>query len=449
MTSIQGYNYLGLDEETIRDPFVFYKLLQSEEPVYAEPEHGIFLVSRYKDVLEVVRQPETFSSAMPTGPGTPKLDKLPPDVRAAVEAAIAQGRTSPTAKKSAITDQVKTLLAADPPDHTRYRGLVNRVLNVRTARQWEPRIRQIATELVDTFVDKGEVELVQEFAHPLPLRVVGEMLGAPSDDAELSTMFGGVNAGEILGNPNIALARLVQTAQAAATASEDGQAAPAPKREDPFTRYFADRIAELRRRPVAGDFVSDLIQAPDDAGRHLDDAEILSIIGHFRVAGHETSTKMITAGMYYLIDQPRAMEAVRSDPALCENVVEEALRIEAPVQGLFRIATRDAVVGGVPIPAGSMLMMMYGAANRDSEQFADPDSFDLLRSNARTHLAFGQGPHYCAGAHLARAEGRIAFEVLLTRLGDIRFAPGNTFARTASYILRGLRELKLTFTAPQ
>jgi cytochrome P450 len=444
MTNLETYNYLGLDEATIRDPFPFYRLLRAEQPVYAEPEYGIFLVSRYRDVLEVVRQPDIFSSAMPTGPTTPPLEKLPPDMRTAVEAALAEGRASATGKKSAITDQVKTLLAADPPAHTRYRGLVNRVLNVRTARQWEPRIRQIANELVDAFVGDGDVELVRQFAHPLPLRVVGELLGAPRDVDELSAMFGGVNAGEILGNPDIALARMVQAAKR--TAPGRGQEMTV-RPSDPFTSYFAERIAELRARPVAGDFVSDLIRTPDDEGRCLDDAEILSIIGHFRVAGHETSTKMITAAVCHLVDQPPIMDAVRADPALCDNLVEETLRMEAPVQGLFRIARRDAVVGGVPVPAGSMLMMMYGAANRDDEQFPDPDTFDPRRPNARTHLAFGQGPHYCAGAPFARAEGRIALETLLDRLDDLRFASGNTFERTVSYILRGLKELRLEFTA--
>src|SRR5262245_22553706 len=352
MTNLGTYNYLGLDATTIRDPFAFYRLLRAERPVYAEPEYGIFLVSRYRDVPEVVRQPDPFSSSMPTGPMTPPLEKLAPDVRATVEAALAEGRASPTGKRSAITDRVKTLLAADPPAHTRYRGLVNRVLNVRTARQWEPRIRQIANELVDAFVDDGEVELVSQFAHPLPLRVVGELLGAPKDVDELSAMFGGVNAGEILGNPGIALVRMVQAAKR--TAPDDGEGTTA-RPVDPFTAYFTERIAELRSRPVAGDLVSDLIETPDDDGRHLDDAEILSIIGHFRVAGHETSTKMITAAVCHLVDQPPIMEAVRADPALCENLVEETLRMEAPVQGLFRIATRDAVVGGVPIPSGSML----------------------------------------------------------------------------------------------
>src|SRR5205823_14083543 len=139
-----------------------------------------------------------------------------------------------------------------------------------------------------------------EFAHPLPLRVVGELLGGPAGDEELSRMFGGVNAGEILGNPNAALARMVDAAKGGA-----------PK-GDEFSRYFAERLVELRKKPTAGDFLSDLIELCDDDGRQLDDTEILSIIGHFRVAGHETSTKMITAAMYHLLDQPAAMAAVRS-----------------------------------------------------------------------------------------------------------------------------------------
>jgi cytochrome P450 len=175
---------------------------------------------------------------------------------------------------------------------------------------------------------------------------------------------------------------------------------------------------------------------------------VLSIIRHFRIAGHETSTKMLTAGLYYLVAEPSAMEAVRSDLSLCQNLVEETLRIEAPVQALFRIANEDCEVGGVEVPAGSMLMMLYGAANRDPDQFSDPETFEPNRPNARTHLAFGQGPHYCIGAPFARAEGRIGFETVLSRTKHIAFAEGeNTFERTVSYVLRGIKELHLDVVA--
>ena len=196
---------------------------------------------------------------------------------------------------------------------------------------------------------------------------------------------------------------------------------------------------------VEGDFLSDLIEMPDANGVRLNDEEILSIIGHFQVAGHETSTKMMTQAMYQLVANPDAMAAVRGDPSLCENLMEEALRFEAPVQGLFQIAKGDIEIGGVNIPAGAMLMTLYAAGNRDPRHFDDPERFDLHRTNARTHLSFGQGIHFCVGSPFARAEGRLGFQAFLERTRDIRFAEGNSFERTVSYVLRGIREMHLRF----
>jgi len=444
MTTPTDYNLLGLDEDTLRDPYPFYRLLQRDAPVYQEPEYGVYLVSRYADVLEIVRQPDRFSNRMATGPtGRLRVDRLPPDVREVVEKMAARGTsplsaiTSPGARDGSLARP--TLLAADAPEHDRYRGICNQLLNSRRVRQWEPRIRQIASELVDAFIGADEVELVGAFAHPLPLRVVAELLGVPPGDTDrLDVMFGGPNAGEAIGNPNVVVTRVVR---AMIARGEPPGGPPTGPAADLFTSFFSERIARLRAAPVPGDFLSDLIQVRDDAGA-LSDEELLSIIRHFRVAGHETSTKMITAAMYNLIVRPDVMEAARRDLSLCANLVEEALRIESPVQALFRVANEACRVGDVEVPAGALLMMLYGAANHDPDQFPRPETFDPDRPNARAHLAFGQGPHYCLGAGFARAEGRIALEVLLSRTKEIKFVEDrNSFERTASYVLRGLREL--------
>lgn len=449
MTAVTDYNLLGLDERTMQDPYPFYRLLQNDDPVYREPEYGIYLVSRYVDIIEVERHPQLYSSISPTGPNSrPDMDKLPSDVRELVEQLLPGGELPalPVPEESDSPMAVRTLLAADPPEHTRYRGMLSRVLNIRRARQWEGRIREIANELVDSFAGRGEVEFVRDFAHPLPLRVVAELLGVPTDDYDLmQAMFGGENAGEAIGNPNAAIIRMAEMFKSGGL-SQDAVFAMFGA-GDPFVDYFGARIAELRNRPIEGDFLSDLVHASDSEGRQLTDTEILSIIGHFRVAGHETSTKMITAAMYYLLRSSRAMKAVQADLSLCENLVEESLRMEAPVQGLFRVATEDAVLGGVDVPAGSMLMLMFGAANRDAGQFDDPDVFDPSRENARSHLAFGHGAHFCVGAPFARAEGRIGFEVLFSRLTEFAFdGDRNDFERTVSYVLRGIKRLHLTFT---
>jgi len=437
MKSLDDYNLLALDAETMRDPYPFYHLLLEGAPVYKEPRHGIYIVTRYDDILTMKQQPHRFSNQQPTGPMTlPKLEDLPEDLRLGLIKMMSAAGPDGAAAAARNAFPLPTLLFADPPQHSRYRGMTNKLLNVRRARQWEPRIRAIADELIDAFIEKGDMEFVMDFAHPLPLRTVAEILGVPQgDDKLLDQMFGGPHAGEVIGNPIVMVKRLV--------AGQDAVVA-----QPVFQAFFTDRIKELRQRPVEDDFLSELIEMPDANGVRLNDEEILSIITHFQVAGHETSTKMMTQAMYQLINHPDAMAAVRADPSLCENLVEEALRYEAPVQGLFQVAKEDVEIGGVTVPAGSMLMTLYAAANRDPRHFEHPDEFDVHRANARTHLSFGQGIHFCVGSPFARAEGKLGFQAFFARIKDVRFADGkNDFERTVSYVLRGIRELHLEFAA--
>jgi cytochrome P450 len=407
---------LALDVATLDDPYPLYAALRDDGPPTREPTYGVWLVARHADVLDVVRRPDVFSSIVaPSGP-PPDLTGVPEHVRARLAAAPPPPRT---------------LVTADPPTHTRYRAVLNRVLNVRRAEAWEPRIRQLAEELVDGSIGSGRCELVEEFAGPLPLRVVAELLGMP-DATHDDLRRWADDAAVGIGNPQVVAERL----RADRRSDADG-----------FTDYFRACIVERRRAPVEGDLVSELVHARTPDGVLLDDGELLSILGHFLVAGHETSTKMITTAVLLLLQHPEQMAAVRADATLVANVVEEALRYDAPVQAMFRLATADTEVAGVPIAAGDMLMVLYGAGNRDAAQFEQPDRFDVHRPNARANLAFGQGAHYCAGAPFARAEGRLGLEVLLDRLDDLRLAPGSPPpARTASFILRGLRELHLEFT---
>ena len=216
-------------------------------------------------------------------------------------------------------------------------------------------------------------------------------------------------------------------------------------------RYMA-AVIERRRAEPRDDLLSDLVHAVfdsgDRAGENLTVAELLNVIEQILVAGNETTTKLLAAGMLALIENPEQMIKVRANTELIGNLVEEALRIESPVQMLPRIAKTDVEVGGVNIPKGSMVMVMYGCANRDEAKFANADVFDIERSNARGHLAFGQGPHFCVGAALARSEARIGFELLLDRLHDIALAPiEQPTDRELSMTLRGLSALHLVFTA--
>jgi cytochrome P450 len=418
-TNVDSSGYLALDPATVIDPYPLYEALRRQGAPAQESTYGVWLVTRYADILDVVRRPLEFSSsAAPTGP---PIDHacLRPDVAAQLRSAA---------------QPLHTLVTADPPDHSRYRTLVNRFVNARRAQAWEPRIRQIADELVDGFENSGRCELIEDFAGPLPLRVVAELLGMPdADHADLRRWAD--EAADGIGNPGVVIERLQQPAHAPTGIG--------------FAEYFSARVTACRRLPADdGDLVSQLVHARTDDGRLLDDPELLSILGHFLVAGHETSTKMIAAGMRLLLEHPDQMALVRSDASLCAGLVEEALRFDAPVQGMFRVAVVDADVAGVHLPAGSMLMLLYGSGNRDEIQFPDARRFDVRRANARTNLAFGQGIHYCSGAPFARAEGRIGFEVLLRRLADIRIAADHLpFEFPPSFILRGMKALHIEFSA--
>jgi cytochrome P450 len=217
--------------------------------------------------------------------------------------------------------------------------------------------------------------------------------------------------------------------------------------QDEFFAYFGARIEERRATP-RDDLISDVVHATLD-GRSLEDHEMLGMFTQFLVAGNETTTKLIASGVRLLLEQPALLASLRHDPSGLAGFVEEVLRVEPPVQGLYRTATTDTEVGGVPIPAGAHLLLLYAAGNRDEERFAVPDAVDPARANAMQHLAFGRGEHYCLGAALARAEGRIGLEVLLQRLADLRLAPGvvpDQLEYEPSYVLHGLRRLPLAFT---
>jgi cytochrome P450 len=215
-------------------------------------------------------------------------------------------------------------------------------------------------------------------------------------------------------------------------------------------QYMAALIEQRRADPL-DDLLSDLVHARFEGGDRIGEAatvaELLNMIEQLLVAGNETTTKLLAAGILALIENPDQMAKVRADPGLVANLVEEALRLESPVQMLPRIARVDVELAGVTVPAGSMLMVMYGCANRDDAKYPAAEDFDVERANARTHLAFGQGAHFCPGAALARSEARIGFELLLTRLHDIALAPlEQPTERELSMTLRGLSVLHLVFT---
>jgi cytochrome P450 len=225
-----------------------------------------------------------------------------------------------------------------------------------------------------------------------------------------------------------------------------GRAVECARSELDAQHYIAAALDERRRVP-RDDLLTDLCNVRLEANRPLENGEIFYLLLQLLVAGHETSASLISSAMLLLLRNPEQMAAIRSDPELIPNFIEESLRLESPIKAFFRVAKCDAELSGVKIPAGSRLAVLFASANHDEGHFVDPDRFDSRRENASDHLAFGLGIHYCLGASLARTEARIAFEVLLGRLKDLRLADDNDFSRDRSFVFRRLRSLHLEFSS--
>lgn len=413
-----------LDPETLECPYPFYEALHAEAPVHPIPEMGLVVVSTFDLIREVVHDPATYSSAMPTGPAD-----LPGIATEPEDAELAELRAK-TARSGA-----PTLLAADPPWHARYRSLVNKALSARRVAGMEGYVREIVTDLIDGFIDDGKVDFTSQFADELPMAVIADQIGVPRSDLR-----------DFKKRADLAIGGIERTIP-----PEEERAVLRAGLE--MQEYFLMR-AEERRRDPKDDILTTLATAEletDEGPRPLNDAEILSILQQLQVAGKETTAHLIGSTMLLFIENPEQLAKVRERPELIGNMTEEALRMESPVRALFRTTTRETTLGGVTLPAKTTLMLIYGAANRDEHEFAEAARFDVERENARNQLAFSAGPHYCIGAALARLEIRVAFEEVLRRMTNFRLDPDHAPPRhEPSYILRGLQELHIRFDkAPQ
>jgi len=415
--SIRDFNLL--DPETLECPYPLYAALHAEAPVYTAPELGVTIVSSYDLLQEVVHDPETYSSAVPTGGGN-----LPRGRAAADDEEIVQLR------RTFDRANVPTLLAADPPHHARYRSLVNRALAPRRVMGMEGYVREIVNGLIDDFIDEGKVNFTRQFADELPMAVIADQIGVPRSDLK-----------EFKRRADFAIGGIERSIP-----PEEERAILQAGIE--LQEFFLER-AEERRRDPQDDILTTLATAEvetDDGSRPLNDAEILSILQQLQVAGKETTAHLIGSAMLLFIENPDQLAAVQNDPSLIGNMAEEALRIESPVRALFRTATRPVTLGGVDLPEGTRIMLLYAAANRDECTFEDAARFDVRRENAPRHVAFSAGPHYCIGAALARLEIQVAFEEVLCRMTNLRLDPDYPRpSHVPSFILRGLNDLHILF----
>jgi cytochrome P450 len=409
---LKDYNFF--DPEVIECPYEFYKLVREQAPVMelpqAMPGGKLFLVTRYDLVMEILKNVEVFSSNF---------------------SSLLAGREEQDEELQKIYAQgwppVNTLLTADPPEHERFRVLVNKAFTASRVNKMQNYIEQIVDELIDCFIDKGECEFVSELAVPLPVKVIATQLGVPQDDLHKFKKWS-----------DSFIARLGRM-----TSKE--QEIECAKDAVAFQHYFHNVIEERRKQPK-DDIISDLVQAQVAGERSLNTAELLNIIQQLLVAGNETITNAIAGGMLILIQNPDQMVLVQKEPSKIENLVEEVLRLETPTAGMWRVVRQDTELEGVQIPAGSLVMVRFDSANRDPAKFQDGEGLDVCRQNAGSHVAFGHGIHFCVGAMLARKEMQVAYERLLLRLKNIRLAPGkNDLKHFPNVLLRGLKHLYIEF----
>lgn len=417
----------GLFDPAIQQcPHAFYAKMQQEAPVFAAATPGaeLYLITRYDDVVEVVRDTDTFSSQF--------------DTSSHMSSELAK-RMADLYRSEGGYPPVRTMLTADPPAHTRFRRLISKAFTPKVIADLEPTIRHITTGLIDGMLtataDGSSLDFVEAFAVPLPVTVIAKALNVPDDRLADFKRWSDASIAGIGTNISI----------------EERLAAEREVIE--YQKYFAHEL-ECRRTSPQDDLLTNLLNARinrDEDG--IDDvdplttAEMLSIIQQLLVAGNETTTKMLTEMMRLLGEHPGEWLQLRQDPGRARSIVDETLRWSTPVQGMFRVVRRDTTVAGVDIPAGARVVVMYAAANRDSSVFDEPQSFRPERDGATDHLAFGRGIHFCVGAALARLEGTVALEELARRLSSFELDAANTFEYHPSFMLRGLKRLDVSLTS--
>jgi len=390
-------------------PFQIYRQLQDEAPVWQMPGTNVFVVTRYSDIRDIIRDPARFSSSFGALLNAGASNKE-------VDAIYGQGY-----------EMVETLLTQDPPRHRVYRNLVNKVFSNKRIEGMRDYIQSITNELIDGWIDDGEVDLMNRLCVPLPIYVIADQLGVPRAELPLIKKWSDASASR--------LGRL---------ASEEQQIQNAKDIVE-FQHYFADLMDRMRESPE-DNIISDLANNTIDEGRLLTKPEALGMIQQILVAGNETSTAGIAGGVVLLIENPAEQTKLRSNPDLIPGAVEEILRLETPTSGMWRTATEDTEVGGVPIPKGAFLMVRFAAGNRDESVFSCGHEMKVDRDNASNHLAFGQGTHFCLGAQLARSEMQIALGSLLARTDNWGLVEGkNTLTHNPNVLLRGLKDLYISF----
>ncbi len=394
----------GLFDDSVagdtRDPYPELAQARLEHPVQrldvSSMPHDealpVFFIYRFEDIARVLRDSDTFSS----------------------------GHIIDMIMGPVMGEHI--ILGMDGERHRRYRALVSSAFRQKVLTESEDQlVANVANELIDRFTDKGQAELVREFTFPYPTQVIAGILGLPREDYKQFQRW------------SIAILSFL--------AKQDEAIAASREVEEYLTGILADR-----RKAPREDLLSGLAQAEMD-GETLSDDEIFSFLRLLLPAGVETTFRSTGNLLFLLLSHPEQLQAVRSDRSLIPQAIEEALRLETPLLNITRLATKDTDIDGVSIPAGSTIMLMLAAANRDEVRYEQPDHFDITRANPRPHMSFGHGPHVCLGIHLARVEMRIAVNLLFDRLPELRLDPDADDPHIRGQVFRSPTSLPVLFTS--
>ena len=376
------------DPEIQRCPFPAYAEVRKEGPIYHDPRSGFYIVTGYEEIRRAGMDPETFSNV------TGQLMVKNAPYQAKIDAIYREKGYMP----------VTALVASDPPVHTIHRALVDKVFTITRVRQMEDYLNGVVDEMIDEIIDDGEVEFYFNLAVKIPNHVLSDQIGLPRERyadfkrwADAIVQENDPDNGE---ERQIALTHTICELQ----------------------HFIVARAEEYRQAP-RDCIMSDLVHAEVD-GRRLSIEEIIQIVEQMLPAGSDTTVGALASAMYRIVTTPGLENQLRGDPDAISRFIEEVLRLDAPVQGLWRRATRDTMIGDTAIPEGAIIVLRYGAGNRDPRTFSDPDTLDIKRGNARKHFAFGVGPHFCVGNQLARGELRASIGKILQRMENLRLARG-------------------------
>jgi cytochrome P450 len=387
-------------------PHPIYARLRSEQPLYRFDSMNIgapvWIATRYDDCVSLLRDTRLFKDQA----------RLTPALRERYAALV-----------TPVTSISRHLLNMDPPDHTRLRALVQKGFSSQIVDGLRPRIQAIIDELIDGVAAAGGMDLIADFAVPLPVTVIAEMLGIPAEDRSRFRAWSQL----LVSTPN----------------TPDGLARKRATHAE-FAAYLHALVGSRRDEP-RDDLVSALIAANEEEDR-LDNRELISTIFLLLIAGHETTVNLIGNGMLALLQHPEQRRRLVDEPALIGSAIEEMLRFDSPVEtSTLRVSAEEIEIRDMRIPAGEIVLPVLLAANRDPEQFPEPDTFDVARTPNR-HIAFGFGIHYCLGAHLARVEGALAVRALLDRLPDLALATGaDTLSWASGLLIHGMLSMPVRF----